>query len=179
MVPNTKLPARSVRPSFSRVVGRSASTSTSGVKASASGVAPSTSARKSPFSIPSSSAPDSHSANEPSRAGSVQRRVPPPSNIHRLALSMSVHSSHRRRGHHTMPSPSVQRQSTTSVAVSLMDSLRAIGAADVDVHGVRRTPHPDEPWIAAHLAVLHEAVVDILLDLDLHLLAAIRADDWK
>ena len=35
--------------------------------------------------------------------------------------------------------------------------------------------HDDAPRIAADLAVLNEAAVDVRLDVDLHLLAAVRA----
>jgi hypothetical protein len=41
------------------------------------------------------------------------------------------------------------------------------------------TRHVDTPWIAADLAVLNEAAVDVSLDIDLHLLAAIRTRDPK
>jgi hypothetical protein len=37
---------------------------------------------------------------------------------------------------------------------------------------VASTRHLDAPWIAAHLAVLNEAAVDIRLDVDFQLLAA-------
>ena len=39
--------------------------------------------------------------------------------------------------------------------------------------------HADAPWIAADLAVLHEAAMDIWFDVDFHLLAAIGADHDK
>jgi hypothetical protein len=41
------------------------------------------------------------------------------------------------------------------------------------------TRHVDAPWIAADLAVLNEGVVDVGLDVDLHLLAAKRTNDQK
>jgi len=37
--------------------------------------------------------------------------------------------------------------------------------------------HEDAPWIAADLAILHEAAMDIRLDVDFHLLAAKRTRD--
>ena len=37
------------------------------------------------------------------------------------------------------------------------------------------TRHADAPWIAAHLAVLNEAAVDVRLDIDFQLLTAIGA----
>jgi len=41
------------------------------------------------------------------------------------------------------------------------------------------TGHADAPWIAADLAVLHEAAMDIRLDVDFHLLAAERTRDQE
>jgi hypothetical protein len=37
----------------------------------------------------------------------------------------------------------------------------------------------DAPWIAAHLAVLNEAAMDVGLDVDFHLLAAERTADQE
>jgi hypothetical protein len=39
--------------------------------------------------------------------------------------------------------------------------------------------HEDAPWIAADLAILHEAAMDIRLDVDFHLLAAKRTRDHE
>jgi hypothetical protein len=39
--------------------------------------------------------------------------------------------------------------------------------------------HVDAPWIAAHLAVLNEAAVDVRLDVDFHVLAAKRTRDQE
>jgi hypothetical protein len=41
------------------------------------------------------------------------------------------------------------------------------------------TRHVDAPWIAADLAVLNEAAVDVRLDVDLQLLAAKRTRDQE
>jgi hypothetical protein len=41
------------------------------------------------------------------------------------------------------------------------------------------TRHVDAPWIAANLAVLDEAAMDIGLDVDFHLLAAERTGDQE
>ena len=41
------------------------------------------------------------------------------------------------------------------------------------------TVHGDAPWVAADLAVLNEAAVDVRLDVDLQLLAAKRTRDQK
>ena len=41
------------------------------------------------------------------------------------------------------------------------------------------TRHADTPWIAANLAVLDEAAVDVRLDVDFHLLAAKRTRDQE
>jgi hypothetical protein len=41
------------------------------------------------------------------------------------------------------------------------------------------TVHGDAPWVAADLAVLNEAAVDVRLDIDLQLLAAERTGDHK
>jgi len=39
--------------------------------------------------------------------------------------------------------------------------------------------HMDAPWIAAHLAVLNEAAMDVRLDVDLYLLATKRTGDQE
>jgi len=39
--------------------------------------------------------------------------------------------------------------------------------------------HMDAPWIAAHLAVLNEAAMDVRLDVDLYLLATERTADQE
>lgn len=39
--------------------------------------------------------------------------------------------------------------------------------------------HADAPWIAAHLAVLHEAAGDVRLDVHFHALAAKRTRDQE
>ena len=44
---------------------------------------------------------------------------------------------------------------------------------------VASTRHLDAPWIAANLAVLNEAAVDVRLDVDLQLLAAKRTCDQE
>jgi hypothetical protein len=44
---------------------------------------------------------------------------------------------------------------------------------------VASTRHLDAPWIAAHLAVLNEAAVDIRLDVDFQVLAAKRTRDQE
>jgi hypothetical protein len=41
------------------------------------------------------------------------------------------------------------------------------------------TGHLDAPWMAAHLAVLHEAAVDVRLDVDFQVLAAKRTRDQE
>ena len=41
------------------------------------------------------------------------------------------------------------------------------------------TGHCDAPWVTADLAVLHEAAVDVRLDVDLQLFAAERTRDQK
>jgi hypothetical protein len=41
------------------------------------------------------------------------------------------------------------------------------------------TAHCDAPWVTANLAVLHEASVDVRLDVDLQLFAAERTRDQK
>jgi len=49
----------------------------------------------------------------------------------------------------------------------------------VDNAIVVSTRHADAPWIAADLAVLDEAAMDVRLDIDLHLLAAERTRDQE
>jgi hypothetical protein len=44
---------------------------------------------------------------------------------------------------------------------------------------VASTRHVDAPWIAAHLAVLNEAAVDVRLDVNFQALAAKRTGDQK
>jgi hypothetical protein len=41
------------------------------------------------------------------------------------------------------------------------------------------TGHADAQWIAADLAILHKAAVDVRLDVDFQLLAAKRTRDQK
>ena len=41
------------------------------------------------------------------------------------------------------------------------------------------TGHVDAPWVAANLAVLNEAAVDVRLDVDFHVLAAKRTRDQE
>ena len=41
------------------------------------------------------------------------------------------------------------------------------------------TRHVDAPWIAADLAVLNEAAIDVRLDVDLNLLAAKRTGNQE
>jgi hypothetical protein len=41
------------------------------------------------------------------------------------------------------------------------------------------TRHLDPPWVAAHLAVLNEAAVNVRLDVDFDVLAAIRTGDQE
>ena len=41
------------------------------------------------------------------------------------------------------------------------------------------TGHLDAPWVAAHLAVLNEAAIDVRLDVDFQLLAAKRTRDQE
>ena len=56
-------------------------------------------------------------------------------------------------------------------------SLRAVGALHRDVPLViALVQNADRPGIAAHLAVLDERPGDVGLDVDVHLLAAVRAD---
>jgi hypothetical protein len=49
----------------------------------------------------------------------------------------------------------------------------------VDNPIVVSTRHADAPWIAADLAVLNEAAMDVRLDVDLHLLTTKRARDQE
>ena len=58
-------------------------------------------------------------------------------------------------------------------------SLRSVGACHVDDAILVSTGHVDAPWIAAHLAVLNEAAMDVRLDVDFHLLAAERTADQE
>jgi hypothetical protein len=51
-------------------------------------------------------------------------------------------------------------------------SFRTVRTGHIDIAIVISTRHTDAPWIAADLAVLNEAAVDIRLYIDLHLLAA-------
>ena len=44
---------------------------------------------------------------------------------------------------------------------------------------VATTRHLDAPWIAANLAVLNEAALDVRLDVDFHVLAAKRTRDQE
>ena len=44
---------------------------------------------------------------------------------------------------------------------------------------VASTRHVNAPWIAANLAVLNEAAVDVRLDVDFHVLAAKRTRDHE
>jgi hypothetical protein len=44
---------------------------------------------------------------------------------------------------------------------------------------VASTRHLDAPWIAADLAVLNEAAVDVTLDVDFQVLAAKRTRDQE
>jgi hypothetical protein len=53
----------------------------------------------------------------------------------------------------------------------------AIGAADVHVAILARACDPHAPRIAADLAVLDEAAADVRLEVNLDLLAAVRARD--
>ena len=57
--------------------------------------------------------------------------------------------------------------------------LRAIGAGDVDVPIVAVTRDADSPRAAADFAVLDEAALEIRLEVDLHLFAAVRARHEK
>src|SRR5439155_25620695 len=57
------------------------------------------------------------------------------------------------------------------------DLLGTVGASDADVGAVRGTLHAHEPRVAADLAVLHEAAAHVLFDVDLDLLATVRARD--
>ena len=79
------------------------------------------SARNRPFARPSNRRPDSQIARDPSRSGSAQVRVTwfATPCIHKVDCWMSVHRRARRLSHQRMPSPSVQRQSTKSVATRL------------------------------------------------------------
>ena len=58
-------------------------------------------------------------------------------------------------------------------------SFRSVGACHMDNPIVVSTGHADAPWIAAHLAILNEAAMDVRLDVDFHLLAAKRTRDQK
>jgi hypothetical protein len=54
----------------------------------------------------------------------------------------------------------------------------SVGAADGNVPFAFLAPlHPHEPGVTADLAVLHKTAMDVGLDEDLHLFAAIRAGD--
>ena len=58
-------------------------------------------------------------------------------------------------------------------------SFRSIRADHVDNPIVSSTGHLDAPGIAAHLAVLNEAALDVRLDVDFQLLAAKRTRDQE
>jgi hypothetical protein len=58
-------------------------------------------------------------------------------------------------------------------------SFRSICACHMYSPIVVSTRHVDAPWIAADLAVLNEAAVDVRLDVDLQLLAAKRTRDQE
>jgi hypothetical protein len=62
---------------------------------------------------------------------------------------------------------------------SFARSLRSVCACHVDNPIVVSTRHADAPWIAADLAVLNEAAMDVRLDVDFHLLAAKRTGDQE
>jgi hypothetical protein len=49
----------------------------------------------------------------------------------------------------------------------------------MDYSVITATGHLDAPWIAAHLAVLDEAALDVWLDVDFQLLAAERTLDQE
>src|SRR6476469_7050736 len=65
------------------------------------------------------------------------------------------------------------------VTASSLPSFRAVGAADAHLGAVGRPPHPDEPRVAADLAVLDEAAAHVLLDVNLDRLSAVRTRDRK
>ena len=58
-----------------------------------------------------------------------------------------------------------------------MVSLGSIRARDRDVRSIPRARDTHQPWIAADLAVLYERASDVLFDLDLERLAAVRTGD--
>jgi hypothetical protein len=66
-----------------------------------------------------------------------------------------------------------------AVHESITPSFRPICACHMDSPLIASTRHVDAPWIAADLAVLNEAAVNVRLDVDLHLLAAKRTRDQK
>lgn len=57
--------------------------------------------------------------------------------------------------------------------------LRSVRSRHVDEAILIPAGHVDAPWIAAHLAVLNEAAMDVRLDVDFHLLAAERTADQE
>jgi hypothetical protein len=58
-------------------------------------------------------------------------------------------------------------------------SFRSVRAGHMDNPIVVPTGHVNAPWIAAHLAVLNEAAVDVRLDVDFQLLPAKRTRHQK
>jgi hypothetical protein len=57
--------------------------------------------------------------------------------------------------------------------------LRTVGARDLDVAVLAAACHPNPPRIAADFAVLDEAAADVRFEINLDLLAAVRARDEK
>ena len=61
----------------------------------------------------------------------------------------------------------------------MVTSLRAVGAHDLDVAVIARARDAHSPWVAADFAVLDESAFDVGLEIDLDLLAAVRARHEK
>src|SRR5690606_36309163 len=154
LVPKTKLPWRSQRPSLLRVAAPWSGSSPASVS-SASGVpgngAP---ARRIDLASASSSRPSLHSARQPSGSGRAQWWVCPVCGrcIHSREERMSVQYRQPRRSSQTMPSPSRQRLSTARPAVATFTAPIAsppaspFGYAPVPVAPQRVAP---SRWFAA------------------------------
>src|SRR5437867_13374331 len=61
----------------------------------------------------------------------------------------------------------------------MVTSLRAVGAHDLDVAVIARARDTHSPRVAADFAVLDESAFDVGLEIDLDLLAAVRARHEK
>src|SRR5262249_36210824 len=69
------------------------------------------------------------------------------------------------------------RRAAAGGPAGVLALFRSVGARDVDGSVVALSCHEDPPGVAADLAVLNEAAADVGLEIDLDLLAAVRAGD--